>query len=545
MNKKNLFFLGLIVLISSTISFCVLTRGQTWLDDFASYIMQAKSILNGTMAEFVRRNAFTVNQSSYPPGPAAYPWGFPLLLSPVYAVFGMNALALKLVNTLFFGLFLIVFFGLARTRLTDVESLLLTAALAFNPALLLAHDQILSDIPFLFFCALGIFLIDRFTRQMSFPYGDAMRGDFPCTERRTVCRSNPLSSEESPRSTRDCHAAKEQERRLARVPRPVQAMTPLMGIAIGAVIFAANFIRTNGILLLIPLALAQWIQLWPQRRNKTSLLAALKPAIAPYLTFGLLFAIQTLTFPDGQSSYLSHFSMFTPQHLWDNFIYYFWLPSSAFDQLPVGVVLYPLLLIFVIVSAVSRRSRDLPIHAYSLATIALFILWPERQGLRFIYPILPFLFIFAFDGMKLAAARLKTDWRKSAEMVLTGFWLVLTVISLGVSFTFARDNLAADRAINGPFDPVSTEMFAFVREKIPAKSVVIFFKPRAMRLFTDRDSFMTERCADFIKGDYLALSEKVGDNGQIPPEEAANCNPLVKLEKVFHNKRFTVYKINQ
>ena len=89
MNKKALLMLALIVLVSGAISFFMLTRGQSWLDDFASYVMQAKSILNGSMVESVRRNGFTVSQSSYPPGPVAYPWGFPLLLTPVYAVFTM------------------------------------------------------------------------------------------------------------------------------------------------------------------------------------------------------------------------------------------------------------------------------------------------------------------------------------------------------------------------------------------------------------------------------------------------------------------------
>lgn len=482
MSKKTIGLLALIVLLSSTISFCLLTRGNSWLDDFASYLMQTKSILDGSMGEFVRRNAFTIITSSYPPGPAAYPWGFPLLLAPVYAIFGMSALAFKLLNTVFYGLFLVVLFALARTRLPDFESLLLTAALGFNPALLLAHDQIMSDIPFLFFCTLGIFLIDRFTRQIP---------------------------------------------------------TLWLGATAGAVIFTASFTRTNGILLLIPLALGQFIQFRSQRRIE------LKPALTPYLTFGLLFAAQAVIFPNGQESYLSHFSMFTPERLWDNFVYYLWLPSWAFRGIPFGEALYPLLLVFVVVSILQHNSRrDLPIHAYSMATMAVYILWPERQGLRFIYPILSFLFIFALDGMNLAAAHLKADWKKPAGMMLKSLWLLLIVVSFGLSLSYARENLAADRIINGPFDPVSTQMFEFVREKTPAESVVIFFKPRALRLFTDRDSFMTERCADLPKGDYLALSEKVGDNGQIPPETVDTCKG-VKLEQVFNNRRFTVYKINK
>lgn len=486
MNKKALLILTLIVLVSGAISFSLLTRGQTWLDDFAGYLMQAKSILGGTMADFVRQNSFTVSQSSYPPGPAAYAWGFPLLLALVYAVLGMNVLAFQLLNTLFYALFLIVFFALARTRLTEAESLMLTSVLAVSPALLQIHNQIISDIPFLFFSTAAIFLIDRFFRQKA---------------------------------------------------------TLRLSLAIGATIFAANFMRTNGVVLFIPLLVAQAILLWPQRQNIADLVE--RSTSIPYLAFGVLFVTQALIFPNGQDSYLSHFSMFSPQRLWENVLYYISLPSVTFDQLPGGVIIYPLLLVFVIISIFSRRSRDLPIHLYSLATVAVFVVWPERQGLRFIFPVLPFLFLFSFDGMKLVVGRIKTDWQQATRVVMVGFWAALAVGSLSVSLMAARDNLLANRAINGPFDPVSTQMFKFIHENTPAESVVIFFKPRSMHLFTDRNSFMTDRCADLAKGNYLALSKKVGDNGQISPEEAGRCNPVVKLQELFSNKRFIVYKIGK
>jgi hypothetical protein len=56
---------------------------------------------------------------------------------------------------------------------------------------------------------------------------------------------------------------------------------------------------------------------------------------------------------------------------------------------------------------------------------------------------------------------------------------------------------------------------------------------------------MTERCEDLSKGNYLAVSEKIGDNGQISPDQVMTCNPAVRLDEIFNNKRFTVYKINR
>jgi len=198
MTKKNIAPLLLIVLASSALSFFMLTRGHVWLDDFAAYIMQAKSILAWNMDGFVHRNAFTIQNSSYPPGPAAYPWGFPLLLAPVYAVFGLNALALKLVSIAFYALFLLVLYFFARTRLDEWDSILLTGCFAFTPSLLYANDFILSDIPYLAFSTLGILLADRYSRT----------------------------------STRQS------------------------GLALGLVAFLAFFTRTNGILLLVPVTLS-------------------------------------------------------------------------------------------------------------------------------------------------------------------------------------------------------------------------------------------------------------------------------------------------
>ena len=97
------------------------------------------------------------------------------------------------------------------------------------------------------------------------------------------------------------------------------------------------------------------------------------------------------------------------------------------------------------------------------------------------------------------------------------------------------------RTINGPFDPVSIETYEFIKAKTPAESVIIFFKPRALRLMTDRASLAITECERILLGDYLALSKKVGENLQIPPERIDECG--LPLERVFQNRRFIVYQI--
>lgn len=479
MTRRSVLLLVLLVLTATALGFAMLTRGHPWWDDFASYVMQARALLRGEMNEFMRRNAFTIQHSSYPPGPVAYPWGYPLLLAPVVAVFGVHPLALKLVGLAFYALFLVVFFLFARTRLTENQSLLLTGVLAVNPALLAANDLILSDIPFLTVSTLGVWLIARLSKK---------------------------------------------ERSVGE------------GLLLGLVIFAAAFLRTNGILLFVPL-LADVLM-----RHGSDWKTALRQLLAPAGAFSALFLAASLVFPNGQGSYLNHFSMFSLPHLAENFLFYLELPASTFRELPGGAAFYPVLAGFLLISAAVHWKRDLPVHAYSLATLGLFILWPERQGLRFIYPVLPFLFIFAFDGMNLARERLPARWHTAAAHALTAFWGLLLLLSLGTSLSMAWSNLAANRAINGPFDEFSYHLYEFLREKTPPDAVIVFVRPRALRLFTDRDSFMTTRCEDLPHGDYAAVHKKIGNVGQIPPEQITAC-PGVRLEEVFNNRRFTVYRI--
>jgi len=465
-----------IVLLSALLGVSLLSRGHVWWDDFASYIMQAQSLLHGDTAEFIQRNAFTIKESSYPLGPIAYPWGYPVLLAPALYFFGLKILALKLINALTYSLFLILFHRLARLRLAESWSLLLTALLAFNPTLLFAQDYILSDIFFLLFSTLSLFFIDWWLSNNSY-------------------RNS---------------------------------------ILIGIAIFAAFSIRTNGILLLAPLAIAQFTKfgLHGFRKNWLTLLL-------PYLIFAILAGLLTFLLPGGQESYFTHFSMFTFDRFIGNVIYYLKLPALLFDYIPLGIAFFVFTAILFFIGAGATWRKNLHFLAYIIITLLLFMLWPETQGIRFIFPILPLFILIAAQGAIWLGGKFSQPVFIKAAF---GIWLAMTMLSFGVSTWSGWNNLQSGRDINGPFDPISMDMFEFIREQTPPDSIIIFFKPRAMRLFTDRDSFMTENCDDLRKGKYLVIHEKQGSNGQLTQQAAEACG--VPLTSVFNNKRFTVYQIS-
>ena len=109
-SKINWLPLTTLIIFSGVLGYATLTKGQSWGDDFASYIMQAQSVVEGNPNKFVEENGFTIVNSSQLLGPVAFPWGLPVLLAPLYRVFGPNMLALKSLNVVFF----ITFYSLQR-----------------------------------------------------------------------------------------------------------------------------------------------------------------------------------------------------------------------------------------------------------------------------------------------------------------------------------------------------------------------------------------------------------------------------------------------
>lgn len=469
----------LIVVLSLILASSTFTRGHYWGDDFASYIMQAKSILNGTTQEFVEHNSFTIFESSYQIGPVTYPWGYPLILMPVYAMKGTNPLALKLPGLFFYGGFLICLYFLIKNRLTRSESLLLISLFAFNPQLLLFLDNIFSDVPFLFFVMLALLWTTEFKAN----------------------RSN--------------------------------------NVMLGIILFFAYFVRTTGIILVASFLLYQGIRFFYELEKRSTILFGSTQSV---FTFGILWITASMLLPDEQGSYLRQMSDLTPIMIKESVSYYFFLFGTFFGTGRIWEILYYTLVCFFVIGIWDRRAFDQPLIIFFTLYIMTLIFWPYWQGLRFIFPLLPLFVYFTFQGMKFARAKLPKKYLQAGQWMFLGFWSLTSLVFLVSSTATAYTNLKNHRAINGPFDPYSLEMYEYIQKKTPLDSIIIFFKPRLMRLMTDRDSIMSIECNHMSKGDYLVLYRKAEmDDEQIQLDDLGTCN--LQLDRVFKNRRFFIYKL--
>lgn len=472
----------IILLLSMVIGSSHLTRGHEWGDDFASYIMQARSILNGDMQGFIEHNSITIYQSSSQIGPVAYPWGYPLILTPVYAIKGISPLALKLPGLFFFAGFLICFYLMMRPRLTQMESLLLVSLFAFNPMLVDFLDQILSDIPFLFFSTLALLLMIEEKRRSILDYA-----------------------------------------------------------LLGGVLAFAFFNRTTGILLLVSFLGVELLKVWRYRANRQLAISLLRNIFIVCITFGILWLFYSLIFPAGSESYFDQLRGFKLGTALGFINDYFQLFSAFLGNSIIWRDLYYLLFGFFLLGLWLRRKDDLVFIIFFSLWVLLLIIWPIWQGPRFLFPLLPIFMYFTFQGMKSVIDKLTGRYRQLGQRAFYSFWLLIAGIFLFNSSVNAYVNLRNNRSINGPFDLYSLEVYNFIREKTPSDSLIVFFKPRVMRLMTDHDAIMSTECDRMPLGDYIVLSRKVGENQQIAPEEIESCN--LPLDEVSRNRRFIIYEI--
>ena len=464
-----------------------LTYGHDWGDDFASYLMQAISIVEGAIGSFVVHNTFTIEHSSYLIGPTAYPWGYPLILAPVYLINGLDIFAFKIPGLLLYGGFLVCLYYMMLDRFTRSQNLLLISLFAFYPVFLSSLDSIGSDIPFLFLSTLSLMMMIQ--------------------EKRNV-RNN---------------------------------------IVTGIVMFCAFFVRTSGVLLLGALLINNGIQAIRYKKDKTLVKHLAINTVQTVIVFMSLWIAVRQIFPDEQATYLAQLEDLTLGLIKTNISYYFQLFYHSLGLGAYPRIVYYLLLVFFVLGLWIRGKDDLPFIVYFILLMLNLVFWPSQQGFRFIFPVYPIFLYFVMQGM---LALIGTHYLRNKRFVTYSyfiFWLGVLVFYLFLSVSASYSNLINNRTRSGPFDSYSAELFDFISENTPSESIIIFFKPRVMRLMTNRDSIMTNGCDLSQLGDYIVHIHKdstfFGERNQLSVEEISACG--LEVEPVFENFRFTVFRINR
>jgi hypothetical protein len=154
-----------IVAVAAALAVLLHRNGHTQGDDFALYLRQARSLFDGDIGQVVSDNRFAVLNSDSGFSPIAYPWVWPLLLSPFVHAWGFDYDRLKLVEVAAFCVWLVLLHGIVRRRIGWWPATAIVAVFATAPTFLAHTDQLLTEFPHLAAVGLVIWWYDRIRRD--------------------------------------------------------------------------------------------------------------------------------------------------------------------------------------------------------------------------------------------------------------------------------------------------------------------------------------------------------------------------------------------
>ena len=320
-------------------------------------------------------------------------------------------------------------------------------------------------------------------------------------------------------------------------------------------------IRQTGILLLGILLITQAIhnylkhsQLLNMSQESLSKLTATFPPnkrevliqFLPYLVFLVLAGVWLAAFPGGGNYDVSAFNLLKITTLLYHLYYYLTIPADFFTPLNQSWLLLELFLIFTAWGIFRRYKIDYDFISFSFITILFIFFIPSLQGLRYILPVMPVLVYFCLWGIQHYSEEIQEKLR---GLIRSGFFIALSGIVVIFAITLANDaiqNLRQGRIIvDGPYTKQAQEVLSFITDNTGEKDVIVFFKPRALHLFTRRPAVMLTNMEALERGDYLLLDLDIDpDWNPVGPDAAASLEKERKLELVYQNGTYRLYYVN-
>lgn len=483
-SKKIIFF---VIALSTLISVTTLQKGHDWGDDFSLYIAQAKVICEGGFELLKTQQQFTQSNSGYLLGPDFYPWGYPALIAPAYKFFGLNLAALKVVTYAWFPLLLCLLYSYFNSELKE-KTFLFISLFAFSPVIFSFRNSIVGDIPFLFFSMLSVIMIRKIVSQQKFIVNETFS-------------------------------------------------YALLGI----VIALTYSIKTQGIVLLPALLATQFIEALSKNELKKSL--SIKTFL-PYLLFGVLVIIYSKVTGYSDASYASHLDWTNLYyHLQFNFFYYLNLPAAFFD-VPVlsnfSLVFWGICFVFVLLGLVDLKIRDTSLLFYVLFTMAILLIAPYQAGIRYIFPTLPVIIYFLLKGLSVFEKRFSAENASDILMIP-----VIVFFTYGMVLNASDALLHRTEIIEGAFDKEGEELVDFINHNTQPNDVIVFYKPRLLRLLTGRNGFVVKTTSEIKNGraDYIIIHRNAANDLFPANEEIAIL--FADEDMVFKNSDFSVFRIKR
>jgi hypothetical protein len=494
--------LPLIVIGSAVLASMLHRAGHTQGDDFALYLRQARSIFDGDIGQVVSDNRFAVLNSDGSFSPIAYPWVWPLLLSPFVHLWGLDYDRLKLVEIAAFCLWLVLLHGIVRRRIGWSPAVAITAVFATAPLFLAHTDQLLSEFPHLAAVGLVIWLLDRIRRDATL-------------------------------------------------------LTATAGqlIALGALVTLAFNVRRESLVLLGVIGVAALYDVIqdaatthrPEQLVVDRVLETVydqwRTLVTPFAAFAASAVLAQLLLPTDLLPDNGNSAAFIDDRLGE----YPTILSAQLglgDNAPVGMIVLVVAAVGVVIGVRRRPTLDGPLAVLALLT-ALLIGTHLRRVDRYWFQVTPWVVYFATVAVLAGAGWLLA---RRHPRVATAVALAPLLVLVAAHLVVLRGDIRevqqyndAGRVQTGPANPTVMPIYAAVNSLTPPDAIVAHFRARTMTLLTDRRSFQTsnfERIAE--RADYYAERR---NSTYWQPELDETAARRAGFEQVWSDQRWILWRI--
>ncbi len=504
-------------------------------DDFALYVNQARSLVQGDVGTTIGANRYAIDNSGWSTfSPYTYPWGLPLLLAPVLTVTGgvnwvtgVDYAPLKLVITATLAIALMAYFAMLRRRIPPIGAVLLPLFFATNFWYVTHTDQVLSEFPFLMCLMLFLVWLDR-VRERSELDGD---------------RTAPL-------------------------------------VILGLIACYAFNTRREGLGTLLGLMAAQLVLIWDRTsasagvaRVTTARSLNWRALATPWATFiGATAAFQVLLPADLLPNYdaRSPGTRTSLSNVSDNVTFYRTIlaeqvglkdagpydatlfgSSSLGDAAVVAVAVA--VAIGLVACALTATRRDAAVVGTLLGVGGAVVVAPFHEY-RYLLALLPLMMYFAYQGVAIPVRKAVALIHRDTAARIVGWPVVLTeIVLLGLIVGGWHDTRNAYEYRSswvgpqaGPQEALALEMWAAVRNETRGDSVIVYNRARTANLYTGRLAvqgggleFMLESGDYYVM--YLNSDGSPGDYSQYPLTDAEAAE--LGFTEVWRNAGFVIWTI--
>lgn len=395
-------------------------RWMNWDGDEAQYAMNARAIALG---EPYGQTPY-IHNALNPIHPAAPPPGLPLMLAPLYAMWGLDWLVFKTACVATFGMFLFLLALIARQWLPPLLALAAVALVGMHPYTWWLKEFFPPELPFMLFAYSALWFAER--------------------------------------------GAIDAERRIL--------LAYMLASAVCAA--AAYLLRPIGIILFPAIALAT---LW---RTRSLLNVGMLATIAG---FALAWGVQQRYHPDF-GTYLGYLDSLGLHSILANVQAYRvgfrrFLENLAYAGGGTEMLLMILVGSAIVAGFAIRARRQMSAFEwFTLGYCAFLLLYPVHlEPDRYSCPLWPLLLLYALVGCDALGRRLGGRWlRHAPSSLLVGLLIVNFVIEHHRLEASARD--VATRVA------YADSMYGYIKQSLPANAVVIARQPTVVALVTNRHS---------------------------------------------------------